>query len=167
MPAFRDSFEVRMRRTALFTVLTLVATGTLAANPARLPGPAFPSYATPAALEAACSANLATAGQAVKRLEQRRVDAGWLNASDDLNALLEDLASPVFFLSNVHPDAPMRTASEACELRWQAFINTLGQNETLYRAARRFQPKDAIDRELRKQSLEGFEDAGVSLLAAR
>ncbi|NJK42510.1 MAG: Zn-dependent oligopeptidase [Aquincola sp.] len=140
------------------------AIGAVAAA-ATLPGPAFPSFATPAALEAACTRNLADAQGAVKRLERRAVNSGWLAALDDINARIEDLASPIFLLSNVHPDKPMREASEACELRWQDFYNRLGQNEVLYRAARRTQPRDAIDRELRKTTLESFEDAGVSLPA--
>jgi thimet oligopeptidase len=67
----------------------------------------------------------------------------------------------------VHPDKAMRDASEACELRWQHFFSTLTQNEKLYRAARQLQPRDAIDRLLLKQTLEGFEDAGAGLPKAQ
>jgi thimet oligopeptidase len=91
----------------------------------------------------------------------------WLAAYDDLNAELEDAAGPIYLLSNVHPDQAVRDAAQACELRWQGFFSTLGQNETLYRAARRARPRDAIDRELRKTTLEGFEDAGVALAPAQ
>jgi thimet oligopeptidase len=151
-----------MRSRRLIVGVSLWAVATVAAA-ASLPGPAFPSFAVPAALEATCTRDLAVAQGAVKRLERRAVDRGWLAAYDDLNARVEDLASPVFLLSNVHPDKPMREAAEACELRWQDFFNRLGQNEVLYQAARRTKPRDAIDRELRKTTLEAFEDAGVSL----
>lgn len=151
-----------MRSRRLIVGVSLWAVATVAAA-ASLPGPAFPSFAVPAALEATCTRDLAVAQGAVKRLERRAVDRGWLAAYDDLNARVEDLASPVFLLSNVHPDKPMREAAEACELRWQDFFNRLGQNEVLYQAARRIRPRDAIDRELRKTTLEAFEDAGVSL----
>jgi thimet oligopeptidase len=87
----------------------------------------------------------------------------WLAASDDLNAFLEDLAGPIYLLSNVHPDKAVRDATEACELRWQDFSSTLAQNEKLYRAARKVKPRDAIDREFLKTTLDGFVDAGVSL----
>jgi thimet oligopeptidase len=153
-------------RTALLLALALGAAAARAAPPS-LPGPAFPQYVTPAALEAACSRHLAEVQAAVKKLERRPVDAGWLAASDDLNALTEDRAHPFFLITNVHPDKAMREASEACELRWQSYFTALGQNETLYKAARRVKPRDAIDRELLKTTLEGFEDAGVSLPAAQ
>jgi thimet oligopeptidase len=156
-----------MRTCIALLALTLTATSGLAAPPIRqaLPGPAFPQYASPAALEAACTTNLAKANAGVRKLERQPGGPRWLAASDDLNALTEDLTGPIFLLSNVHPGKAMRDASEACELRWQDFFSTLGQNETLYKAARQVQPRDAIERELLKSTLEGFEDAGVSLPA--
>ena len=134
-------------RITLWAALALAATRSLAASPA-LPGPAFPHYARSAQLEAACSANLTRANAAVRRLEAQGPGPRWLAAYDDLNALVEDLASPVYLLSNVHPDKPMREAAEACERRWQDFFTSLGQNEKLYRAARRHVARDAIDRPL-------------------
>ena len=151
-----------MRTRITFFTLVLAATSGWAAAPT-LPGPAFPLHANPAALEAACSKGLVTARAAVKRLEGRAPDARWIAAYDDINALAEDLYGPFSLITNVHPDKPMRDASEACELRWQDFFSTLGQNEKLYAAAKRFKARDAIDRELRKTALENFEDSGVSL----
>ncbi len=153
-----------MRTRITFCALVLAATSGWAAAPA-LPGPAFPQFTNPASLEAACARNVAQAQAAVKRLERHRPDARWLAAYDDVSALVEDLSGPIFLLSNVHPDKPVRDASEACELRWQDFFTTLGQNEALYKAARQVKVRDAIDRELLKSTLEGFEDAGVSLAA--
>ncbi len=151
-----------MRTRITFFTLVLAATSGWAAAPT-LPGPAFPQYADPAALSAACAKNLATAQAAVKTLERHKPGPRWLAAYDDLNAQIEDLAYPIYLLSNVHPDKPMRDASEACELRWQDFSSTLGQNEKLFKAARQFKPRDGIDRELHKCTLETFEDSGVSL----
>lgn len=157
-----------MRRRLVLLTLALAAAGSLAApTPAALPGPAFPDYPTPAALEAACTRHLARAEAAVRRLERQGPSPAWLEAYDDLNALTEDLASPVYLLSNVHPDKAMRDASEACELRWQNFFSTLNQNERLYRTARRLQPRDAIDRRFLKTTLEAFEDSGVGLAPGR
>ena len=63
------------------------------------------------------------------------------------------------------PRRPSADAAQACGLRWADFGSTLGQNETLYLAARALTPTDPIDREFRKQLLEAFEDAGVALPA--
>lgn len=156
-----------MRPRIALLVLALAATSGLAATPPAdtLPGPKFPHYASPAALEADCTRHLATAQAAVRKLERQAPSTRWLAAYDDLNALAEDLAGPIYLLSNVHPDKAMRDASEACELRWQDFFSTLNQNETLYRAARKLSPRDPIDRRFLKTTLEGFEDSGVGLPA--
>jgi thimet oligopeptidase len=151
-----------MRIRITFFALAVAATSSWAAPPSLL-GPAFPQYANPVALEAACTKNLATAQMAVARLERARPGPHWLGAYDGINALTEDLSGPIYLLSNVHPDKPIRDASEACELRWQDFSSTLGQNEKLFKAATQSKPRDAIDRELHKATLETFEDSGVSL----
>ncbi len=150
-------------RTALFALVLVATQVEAAARPAELPGPAFPTFASPAALDAACQHNVATVGAAIKALERRPPGPDWLARYDDINALAEDLSGPIFLLSNVHPDKPMRDASEACELRWQDLLSSLAQNERLYQAARRLKPRDAIDREFLRLTLESFEDSGVSL----
>lgn len=155
-----------MRIRSSLAALVLVAGGSLAAPP-RLPGPAFPVFADAAAVDAHCRRGLAAAEAKVRQVERAAPRARWLAAYDDINALAEDAASAVYFVSNVHPDKAVREAAEACELRWQSFFNTLSQNERLYRAARRAQAADAIDREFLKQTLETFEDAGVGLPPAQ
>jgi len=132
-----------------------------------LPGPAFPVYASPEALKSACDKQLTQAGGLLRRIEQRPVDARWLGAYDRFSAEVEDLANNPQFLSSVHPDKAMREASEACELRWNDFNSSLGQNEKLYAALKRFKPRDGLDRELVKKLLEAFEDAGVALAPAQ
>ncbi len=155
-----------MRSRLVLCMLALAATSSLAATkPATLPGPQFPDHKTPAALEAACTRHLATAGDAVRRLERQAASPRWIAAYDDLSALTEDLAGPVYLLSNVHPDAAMRDAAEACERRWQNFFSTLNQNERVYRVARQLKPRDAIDRRFLKTALDAFEDSGVGLPA--
>jgi thimet oligopeptidase len=132
-----------------------------------LPGPAFPTFANAAAMNAACQRGLAGARVRVKALEKRRPDAGWLAASDDLNAFIEDAYYPISVLGNLHPDKALRDAAQACDLKWQDFSSSLGLNEKLYRVARRVQARDDIDREALRNTLEGFEDAGVALPAAQ
>ncbi|MFN0186795.1 MAG: M3 family metallopeptidase [Aquabacterium sp.] len=132
-----------------------------------LPGPAFPVFETPQALAAQCERALGQARDRLRQLERRKPDAGWLAAYDAFSGLLEDIGYPAQFLSAVHPDKPIRDASEACELKWQDFQSTLGQNPILFKALRAAKPRDAIDRELRRVSIESFEDAGVGLSPQR
>jgi len=145
--------------------LAAVAAAGLAASP--LPGPAFPQFSEPKQVDAACDQGLASAAARVQALEKRPVDAGWIAASDELNAAIEDVYSPVAFVSNVHPDKAIRDASQACELRWQGFLSSLGQNERLYQATRQAKGRDAIDRQYLRLALESFDDAGMSLPAAQ
>ncbi|NRF69920.1 Zn-dependent oligopeptidase [Aquincola sp. S2] len=144
----------------------LLGSAAIAAAP-QAPGPAFPTFKTAADLKAACDRGLDTATAALRQLESRPADGGWLAAYDRFNGQLEDLGYPLQFLSAVHPDKPVRDASEACEQRWTEFQSSLGQNEKLFKAARELKPRDAIDRELLKTTLEGFEDAGVALPPAQ
>ncbi|MGZ8260547.1 MAG: M3 family metallopeptidase [Caldimonas sp.] len=130
---------------------------------ATLPGPAFPSFASAAAVAAACDSGLAEAAQRVRALGRRGPDAGWLGAWDDLNAANEDASGPFGLLEHVHPEKPIRDAAQACTQRWSEFTSALGQNEKLYRALSAVAPRDAIDRELAKFARETFEDSGVAL----
>ena len=130
---------------------------------AALPGPAFPNYRDPAEVKAACDAGLAGAAARVRQFERVPAGPAWLPAADRLYAYIEDVSGPIYVLTTVHPDKAIRDATEACELRWQDFNSTLGQNEKLYRAALKVKPRDAIDREFLKKTLEDFVDAGVSL----
>ena len=126
-----------MRRLLLWVAWAFVAATGMSAAAATLPGPAFPAFRSAAALQAHCDSGLARARAAQRALERHPADARWLAAYDDLNALLEDSAGPVYVLSNVHPDKAIRDAADACELRWQDFMSSLGQNATLYAAATR------------------------------
>jgi thimet oligopeptidase len=134
---------------------------------AALPGPALPSFQSAAAVRTHCDRGLERAKAALRSLERHAADARWLAAYDDLNALLEDWAGPVYLLSNVHPDKAIRDAAEACELRWQDYASSLGQNTRLYAAASRLQESDPVNALLLKTAREDFEDAGASLPAAQ
>ena len=151
----------RLRNLACGLTATLAVSAAVAA--ATPQNPPFPSFSSPAALTAACDQGLADGARRLKALERAPADARWLARYDAYNASLEDVESPTTFVAVVHPDKAMRDAAEACELRWNDFNSTLGQNERLYAAARRLRPTDAIDREMQRQVLEGFEDSGVSL----
>jgi len=156
-----------MRRLFLLVGWACVAATGMPAPAATLPGPAFPAFQSATALQAHCDSGLARARSALRALERHPADARWLAAYDDLNALLEDLAGAVNLLSNVHPDKAIRDAADACELRWQDFTSSLGQNATLYAAATRLKARDPINALLLKTLREDFEDTGVNLPPAQ
>ena len=136
----------------------------LAAPPVlRAPGPAYPQFASADAVKAACDRGLAQAQAGLKVLERRPADSRWLAAQDAYTARVDDSVNPLLFLSAVHPDKALRDAAEACELRWNDFYSTLGQNERLYKAARAVKPADETDRLLQKSLVDEFEDSGVGL----
>ena len=133
-----------------------------------LPGPAFPVFADARAVEANCDNGIAQATRQLRALEKRPGDARWVAAAADaFYAALEDLASPVQFVLNVHPDKAVRDAGQVCELRWTDFYSSLGQNKTLYAAARKAKASDAIDRLFLKDTIDNFIDGGVSLPEAQ
>jgi thimet oligopeptidase len=165
-PLFTDRTHPLGRRVALAAILFSGCLGAMAAGVPALPGPAFPSFANAAAVQADCDRGLAAAARQVRALERRPVNAGWVAAADDLNAAIEDLSSPVMFVLNVHPDKAIRDAGQACELRWQDFMSSLGQNQALYAAAKRAPARDAIDRLFLKEMVDNFVDAGVALPVA-
>lgn len=142
---------------------TLATISAIAAAPATLPGPAFPRYESAAEVVAACEAGLAGANERVQALEKMPPGPGWLGAFDDITAYVNDVSGPASLVMNVHPDKTVRDAAQACLLRWSDFDSTLGQNETLYRAARKVEPRDAIDRGYARDVIEEFEDSGVGL----
>jgi thimet oligopeptidase len=153
-----------MRRCrVLWFAAVIAAPGWAQAAAPALPGPAFPSFASVAELNASCDQGLERAKLRLRSLERHPADDRWLYAYDDLTAQLEDWAGPVYLLSNVHPDKVLRDAAEACELRWQDFSSSLGQNETLFKAASGLRERDPINALFAKTLLEEFEDAGVSL----
>jgi len=140
------------------------AATTAGARPAATaPGPAFPQFGDPAALAAACDRALADTRRELAVVERRPAGRGWLAAYDRFIARIEDRANPLLFLSAVHPDKPMREAAEACELRWNDFYSSLGQNPRLYQAVKAIRGADETDRQLLKKLREEFEDAGVGL----
>ena len=108
---------------------------------------------------------MSDAAAALKRLEKQPGDARWLAAYDTLNDLIEDRANAYDLMLSVHPRKPIRDAAEACQLRWQGFLSSLGQNEKLFAAASKVKPVDAIDRLYLRTVLDGFEDGGAALPA--
>ncbi|MBS0192528.1 MAG: M3 family metallopeptidase [Phycisphaerales bacterium] len=61
-----------------------------------------------------------------------------IGAIDDLLATFEQDTSMLIFLSNVHPDAAVRDASQAAEQRAGDYLVDLGKREDLYKAVKEF-----------------------------
>src|SRR5690242_12688116 len=128
--------------------------------------PRIPLWDAPA-IEAACRLDLEKARMQVAALEKvplaratvERVFRPW----DRLQILLEDTQGPVDILTNVSPDAKARAAGEACLLKMNEFNTGLFQNERIYELILRTVPADSIDRKLKKDVVEAFEDTGVAL----
>ncbi|MDT9000384.1 M3 family metallopeptidase [Paucibacter sp. APW11] len=153
---------------AVLSFLALAAFGPGAgAEPTSLPGPAFPQLKSAAQIKSVCDAGLLAAKKRVAELERRKIDLGWLAAYDDYAAFVEDTQGPVDFVLNVHPDKAARDAAQACSMRWADFNSSFNQNERLFNALKRVPTPDAIDRELQRVSLGGFEDSGVALPPAK
>ncbi|HEV8692500.1 MAG TPA: M3 family metallopeptidase [Ideonella sp.] len=134
---------------------------------AGIPGPAFPDFRNAAQVKQACDAGLKAAQTRLKTLERLPGSPSWIGEYDSFYGQTEDVRGPIEFISNVHPDQKIRTAAEACELRWQDFFTSTAQNERLYKAAKTSPPADDIDRETLRQAVENFEDSGVGLPAAQ
>ena len=157
-------------RLAGTAALLITLTGGLqAASPDALSGPppAWQPVQGPQAVAAECQASLGQARSALLRLRQQPPDSQWLRKQDAFVARIEDWGNRLTFLANVHPDKAVRSAAEACELRWNTFFSSLGQDPALYRAARQVQPADETDRNLLTTMLQDFVDAGVSLPPAQ
>jgi thimet oligopeptidase len=115
-----------------------------------------------AAIEKACSRVLAKARAQATALE--RSTAGQVLAQwDRLQIAMEDAQGPAELLANVSPDARTRAAGEACGLKFTAFSNGLQQNARIYALVRQASHAGAIERKLKKDVVEAFEDTGVAL----
>jgi thimet oligopeptidase len=91
--------------------------------------------------------------------DAKKLFADWNN----LQIQLEDLQGPVEILNNVSPDQKVRNNAEACLVKLNQFSTSLFQNENLYTRFKGVKPGDPVETKLRKDMLDNFEDAGVSL----
>ena len=121
-------------------------------------------------IEAACAEVLSNARGQVAVLEKLplslaagRVFRAW----DRLQILIEDTQGPVDVLTNMSPDSVTRAAGEACLLKINEFSIELLQNEAIYARVQRAAPAESIDRKLKRDVVEAFEDTGVALPAEK
>ncbi len=125
----------------------------------------FPSYRSPAKVDADCKRLLAELKQQRETLASMASEPGrdLLAAFDAMTRQVEDVLGPIWLLSGVHPDKAVRDACDACDRAFEAFIGEFNQDARLYARLSAVQPQDAIDRGYRRDQMEAFEDAGVAL----
>ena len=140
----------------------------LGALPAAAQVYAFPAYAEAASVTADCDRMLADLKQQESGLQKPAPTSDartLLTALDALTLRYEDTLGPMALLTNVHPDKAIRDATEACELKHEAFNSAFLQNAAVYAQLKQAQPTDAIDRRYLQDLLNAFEDSGVGLPA--
>ena len=129
----------------------------------------FPVYTDGAQVGTACEGMLADLKLQEAMLEKPADDATppgeLLVAVDALTLRYEDTLGPMALLTSVHPDKAIRDATEACELKYEAFNTAFLQNAAVYARLKAAQPADAIDRRYLQDLLNAFEDSGVGLPA--
>jgi thimet oligopeptidase len=158
-----------MRATrAMLTAVALCAG--LPAAPAAWSAPyAMPAYRTPAEVDADCNRMMADLKAAQSQLEEMPGTRGaaLLPQLDAMTRRYEDTDGPMSLLTAVHPDKAIRDATEACDLRYQAFNTGFLQNPRVYALLKQVEPADDIDRRYLQDLRDAFEDSGVALPAAK
>jgi thimet oligopeptidase len=96
-----------------------------------------------------------------KAADGKKVFLEW----DRLQIALEDLRGPLDILSNVDPEPAVRTKLEACLVEANKFSTDLYQSEKLYARIKTVTPTDPVEKKLRQDILDAFEDTGVALPA--
>ena len=118
-------------------------------------------------IPAVCNAGLTRARKAVSDLEglpvSRSSIKSVLHALNRMQIVVEDVEGPVYLLSNVSPDKAVREAAESCLLQYSEFGTEWLQSEALYRRVLAVKATSPVDRKLKRDLVEGFEDTGVAL----
>ena len=156
--ARRRAFE----RVALAAAMWVVATAASAAAER----PTLPLY-TAAQIPVVCDKGLANVRKSLADLESMPLKRASVktvfSAINRMQIAVEDVEGPIYLLSNVHPDKAIRDAAEACLLKFNEFDTDLLQSEPLYRRVLAVNATTAVERKLKKDLVEGFEDTGVAL----
>jgi thimet oligopeptidase len=80
-----------------------------------------------------------------------------LQQLDAMYRSYEDTDGPMSLLTAVHPDKSIRDATEACDLRYQAFNASFLQSAKVLALLKQVQPADDIDRRFLKDTMDAFE----------
>lgn len=127
----------------------------------------MPAYASDADINADCDRMMSDLTAAQARLEAMTGTSGasLLPELDAMYRRYEDTGGPMALLTAVHPDKSIRDATEACDLRYQAFNAKFLQSGKVYALLKQVQPVDEIDRRYLKDTIDAFTDAGAALPA--
>ncbi|HEX6179196.1 MAG TPA: M3 family metallopeptidase [Thermoanaerobaculia bacterium] len=123
-----------------------------------------------ATMNAACKQTIVTARDAAKEFAAIPIEsmsADHLAKWDDTSIALENVIGPVAILASVHPDSRVRDAGQDCLVQFSSLQTEIFQNEDLYKRVAAIKTADAVQSKLRQDLLDGFEDSGVSLPAAK
>jgi thimet oligopeptidase len=150
-----------MSRYALHTLTAALGAALLGAAVAAEPPPV--PILDAAAIEARCPQELENARRQKAAMESRRGAGDILAEWNRLSASVQDFVYPVYLLANVAVDEATRDAGRKCVEAFTAFDTELFQSERLHARVRALKPRDAIDAQYRRDLLEAFEDAGVTL----
>ncbi|MEA5097499.1 MAG: M3 family metallopeptidase [Burkholderiaceae bacterium] len=155
----------------LSLALLTTAIPTIAAAPEQPARPLIPLL-KPSEIMSRCTQDLDSLRNRVQALanmtdaEAQEAGAVFLEWNK-LQIALEDLQGPVALLMNVSPDANVRKNAEPCMVNITKFAAELYQNEKLYQRIKTTQPRDSIEKKLRQDILDSFDDTGVSLPPAK
>lgn len=83
---------------------------------------------------------------------------------NQLSIAMDDIHGPVYLLSQVSPHEEVRQSAEMCDMQIRKFNTDLFLNKTLYDSVHVLRAYDNIDRKFRKDLLNQFEDAGITLI---
>ena len=150
-----------MRSLATLAAVFLAAAAA-AASAKEPPRPLVRAYDAATVTEL-CNDGIAGARDSFARMEARKGGAGFFDEWNRLQIEMEDVVNPIYLVGSVHPDKAVRDAADPCLTKYTALSTELFQSERLYARARAAKPANAHQAKLRKDLLEGFEDAGVSL----
>lgn len=156
-----------MRIAALFAALAAPVLAAAAPAPAGPPARTLVETYDAAAITKRCDEGLARTRGLIARMEARRGGAGLLAEWNGLQVAIEDAMNPIYLMGSVHPDKAVRDAADPCLAKFTTLSTDIFQNEKLYRRVKGVAPANAIERKMRKDLLEGFEDTGVALPAAK
>lgn len=156
-----------MMRTSLMMSLMLLAILTPSAG-AEAMRPTVPVM-TVSEIESLCAQNIDNWKERVSQLEAIRAETpkGSEQFVADWNRLqiaIDDMHGPVYLLSQVSPDKGVRSSAEGCDTEIRRFNTDLYLNEKLYKNVRLSRTTDNVERKLRKDILNDFEDAGITLM---
>ena len=111
-----------------------------------------------------CESGLKDLRQQVMTMEaQPKAEKNVFVEWNRLQIRLEDLQGPVEIINNMSPDKKARSNAEACLVEINQFATALYQSEKIFERVKAVIPRGAIEKKLRQDLMDAFEDTGVSL----